>query len=496
MKNLIPKIQLFYRVITCTALFAITSSSGVMAKEAVLEDSLGQPETRTSISDDFEDQLLYHRAFEAVLWALPAANTLVMRQAAIDLDIGEEALFITKDKPTGKSRYVTYNASAPYVFGTFSTKEAPLVMEIPPVMATEKYSGSIFDLWFLPLADIGPLGDDEGKGVKYIILPPDWKGEIPAGFTPLHSKTYHVHMLFRALSDQEGDAGWEAGYRYAQHLKVYKYQEKGEINPFTFHDSSQGRFEGVPAFDLSYYQYIDQLVQEEPVLERDKVMMGTLAQIGFKKGQEYKPEAKTSKIFEQAVRDAQSWLIKKMESNDAFGRQFWPTRTYRMLSFTPDVIEGGAQWNFSDRLDYAARAYGWYYYGVGIQKKVGAAATYLTATQDANGDVLDGSKLYKIVLPPNVPITDFWEVIGYSTWTRSYIDTAANHINVNSKQDIKVNSDGSVDIFVGPEAPAGWETNWISTRLDEGFFIGLRFYGPTKALYDLEWTPSDPTPVE
>ena len=96
-------------------------------------------------------------------------------------------------------------------------------------------------------------------------------------------------------------------------------------------------------------------------------------------------------------------------------------------------------------------------------------------------------------LPPNVPIDDFWEVIGYSTWTRSYIDTEANRINVNSKQpDLIVGKDGSVEVFIGPSAPVGMEPNWISTRADEGYFIGLRFYGPQQALYDLEWTPSDP----
>jgi hypothetical protein len=458
-----------------------------------LGDTLSKPEKRVELSQDFEDRLLFHRAFEAVLWSLPAADALVMRQAAEEMGLGSEALFYTKNRPTGKQRYITYNASAPYVFGTFTTYDTPLVMEVPAAAGSEKFSGSIFDLWFLPMVDIGPLGNDKGNGAKYFITGPGWEGEVPAGFTHLPSRTNHIHMLFRGLSNKEGDAGWEAGREYAKTLKVYKYRGEGEPALFKFIDSSNGPFSGVPAMDLSFFNYIDQLVQEEPALEHDKAMMGLLYHIGFRRGEDFNPNEQQRAILEDAVRAAQSWLIGKMENNDAFGAPFWPDRTYRTLSFTPDVIEGGAQWVFDDRVDYLWRAYGWYYYGVGIQQRVGAAATYLTATQDSAGKVLDGSKTYKITLPPNVPIDDFWEVIGYSTWTRSYIDTEANRINVNSKQpDLIVGKDGSVDVFIGPSAPVGMEPNWISTRADEGYFIGLRFYGPQQALYDLEWTPSDP----
>jgi hypothetical protein len=94
------------------------------------------------------------------------------------------------------------------------------------------------------------------------------------------------------------------------------------------------------------FHRLTQTVQEEAALEHDKAMMGLLYHIGFRRGEDFNPNEQQRAILEDAVRAAQSWLIGKMENNDAFGAPFWPDRTYRTLSFTPDVIEGGAQLHF------------------------------------------------------------------------------------------------------------------------------------------------------
>jgi hypothetical protein len=377
-----------------------------------------QPNTLSTFRPaNFKEQLLYQRAFEAVLWALPVADTLVMRRAQRERGMKEGAVFYFENRPTGKTEVITFNNETPYVFGTLTTRNGPLVIDVPAAGAKAKLSGSIFDLWYFPMEDVGPAGADQGKGGKYLVLPPDNKETVPNGYIPLPSRTYDVHMLFRSIPADEGDDGWRAAVAYAKTLKIYPLSEAGAPKPTEFIDATAKPFHGTPNFDLSYFDYVDETVQTEPVFEHDKVMMGVLASIGIQKGKPFKPDSGAAVIL---------------------------------------------------------------------------AATYLATTHDANDKVLDPAQTYRVQVPKDVPIDDFWELIAYSIQTRSYIDTAANRIAVSSKNlGLQKNADGSVDVYLGPSAPAGKEANLVSTKPGEGYFLAFRFYGPRKAFYDRAWTPSD-----
>jgi hypothetical protein len=240
--------------------------------------------TQTFKPANFKEQLLYHRAFEAVLWALPAADTLVMRRAQKEWGMKEGAVFYFENRPTGKTEVITFNNQTPYVFGTLSTLNGPLVIEVPAAGTAAKFSGSIFDLWYFPMEDIGPAGADEGKGGKYLILPPDYKADVPNGYIPLRSRTHEIHMLFRSIPTAEGDEGWRAAVPYAKTLKIYPLSQAAAPGPTQFVDATSKPFHGTPVFDLSYFDYINDTVQNEPVFDYDKVMVGMLASIGIQKG--------------------------------------------------------------------------------------------------------------------------------------------------------------------------------------------------------------------
>src|SRR5262249_39575085 len=94
----------------------------------------------------------------------------------------------------------TANSDTPYAAGALDLTKGPMVVELPP----GPYIGLLNDHnqgWIL---DMGFPGPDEGKGGKPLVLPPDYKGEPPAGYHVGRSPTFKVLMAIRALP-QGGD---------------------------------------------------------------------------------------------------------------------------------------------------------------------------------------------------------------------------------------------------------------------------------------------------
>ena len=131
-----------------------------------------------------------------------------------------------------------------------------------------------------------------------------------------------------------------------------------------------------------------------------------------------------------------------------------------------------------------------------VAKNVGVGSQYFAAYKDGNGAWLDGSQNYKLTLPPDVPVVNFWSLMVYNSETRSMVVTDTEDAGLDSYGDLQINEDGSIDLYMGPTPPEGMESNWIKTDEQNGFFVYLRFYGPKQEFFDKTWVPGDIEPLD
>ena len=118
----------------------------------------------------------------------------------------------------------------------------------------------------------------------------------------------------------------------------------------------------------------------------------------------------------------------------------------------------------------------------------GKGSEYVFASLDSKKRILEGSKNYKMSLPPNVPVADFWAITLYDTQTRSQLQTDQQFPTLGSQTEGgKKNSDGSYDIYFGPTAPEGKENNWVQTVPGKGWNTIFRLYGPLESWFDESW---------
>jgi hypothetical protein len=128
---------------------------------------------------------------------------------------------------------------------------------------------------------------------------------------------------------------------------------------------------------------------------------------------------------------------------------------------------------------------------------VGKGSQYAIAYLDEDRNPLDGSRTYRIHLPPDVPANDFWSFTLYDNQTRSMLQTDQRFPGLdNNQESLQANPDGSYDIYFGPEPPPGKEGNWIQTVPNKGWNTIFRLYGPRQEWFDKTWRPGDPELVQ
>jgi hypothetical protein len=259
-----------------------------------------------------------------------------------------------------------------------------------------------------------------------------------------------------------------------------------------FIDVSGKEFNTIGANDFHFYEEVNNVVQYEPNEAFNPEVLGQLAAIGIEKGKPFAPDERMKKILTDAAAignaTARATVFRSRQS-DCY---LYPNSAW----FTCFI---GGSYLFDSQpgvRNLDARAHFIYYATVVTPamaaKIVGKGSQYAAAVTDSDGKPLDGSKTYKIHLPPNIPAKDFWSFVVYDNQTRSMLQTDQQFPSIGSqKADLVVNPDTSVDVWFGPTAPAGHESNWVQTVPGKGWNVLFRLYGPGQSWFDKTWKPGE-----
>jgi len=438
---------------------------------------------------DLAERAIHRRAVEAVIWGMPAVNCDLMYQAMVREAKGAfNQIAYWSRLPDWKIQTLTPNPDAIYLTPfTNTAKVGPMVLEIPP--ADEgSITGTVMDVWQCALEDVGPAGVDKGQGGKYLILPPDYKHNVPAGYIPMPSDTYEGYALLRSIPKSGSEADVAKAVAYGKRIQLYPLSQASAPPATTFVDVADVLYDSTIPYDLRFFESLNRVVQTEPWLERDKAMIDQLKSVGIEKGKPFNPDPRTKELLNDAAREAREWLVARYEaslSSPYYEGGHWARPGSR------ELFEGQATF-FAKPDVYPVDVRGvTFSYAYFTPKHVGAGSSYLLAIADADGQLLDGDATYQLTVPADVPVKQYWSATVYDRATHAPIRNARWPSRSSQTPGLQKNADGSVDVYFGPNPPAGKESNWVPTSTDGGFEVLFRFYGPEKPLFEKTWRLPD-----
>jgi len=436
------------------------------------------------------DHLDFIRGIEVFLSGIPAASIEAISKGMQQIGAKKYNQAVLFDQLMDSNPlFLTGNSDTVYLSVILDLeKDGPMVVEVPPGSGP----GTVNDAWFRFVEDMGPPGPDKGKGGKYLILPPDYKGEVPDGYFVAKSPTYKNWLILRGFL-VDGKPDYSAKL-FRDGVKVYPLSHADNPPKMEFISGSKKIFNTIHANNFEFYEELNDVIQREPVDIIEPQLRGLISSIGIQKGKPFVPDERMKKTLEDAVAvgNATARAI-------AFNTQDPEVFYYNDRQWKRAVIGGNYQWLIDDGQggrNLNARALFFYIATVNtpaiVAKMVGKGSQYAMSNQDNNGQYLDGSKNYKLNVPANVPAKNFWSVVVYDPQTRSELQTSQPFPGKNNTRDkLNVNSDGSVDLYFGPKPPKGQENNWIQTVPEKGWFALFRLYGPLEPWFDQSWKPGD-----
>jgi hypothetical protein len=463
--------------------------NATIAGDELISTPIGDIELRHSFFDDDTSRMLfdemdYQRACQAYIWSTPIVSTVAWRRRQNEaFGVKGATDFVVLESLKEKRGLITANLTTPYILHFGSLKDGPLVVEYP----AGKTAGACIDLWQRPLVDMGLTGPDQGKGGTYVLVGPndDPAAYAAPGVFVAHSATNTILLGLRVL---DPDPAF-----YALVKSSLKMGRHG-TTPATcrFIENVDVEWSATAPRGLEYWQVLAEAIRDEPVRAVDKAWMAMLLPLGIAPGQPFQPDARQQAILLKGAAMGEL-MTRNLQVNPRFAEPYWKdTSWYKSFDFTlPQET--------ATRVELDERAT-WFYEAVTstegmVNPVVGKGQVYMTTKRDATGALLRADKTYKLHVPKDVPVGQFWSLTLYSEDTRRPYDNGGTEIastSIDSRtKGLKYNADGSVDLFIGVKAPAGFESNFMKTVGQDGWFVYFRLYAPLQAFFDKTFSLAD-----
>ncbi|WP_297973514.1 DUF1254 domain-containing protein [uncultured Amaricoccus sp.] len=512
-----------YADVSAETIKTLSAPDSIATRAGTLDFHDGAPtaETAANVYDtlDFTNALnVYNNSFRGA-----SALALVKGFEEIGAKPGDVVIF--SELMDSESLFLTANADTVYYMSGLDLSKGPVVVEQP-----SGGIGTINDMWFSWIVDIGAPGPDRGLGGKYLIVGPDYDGPLPeGGYFIAHSKTNFALYAARAnLVDNDPAPAVE---NIKRTMKIYPYRPgaygssiaqaldgtvriagEPEIPETTFIEASGRSFNTIPPSDIGFFELIDENVQNEPATSYDVELAGQLAAIGIVHGKKFEPDERMKKILSdaaavgQATGRALNWRYAMKHPDWAYyegshwGSMLWEGGAF--FETPPPLFEDGV---FKPLPPTGARTLDsrtafYYAYTLDspgmIMRIPGVGSQYLMGFLDSKGEPFDGAKTYKVTLPRDVPAAAFWSFTLYDNQTRSMLQTPQKYPRAGSQSypspAAEADGDGATTVYFGPTQPEGVARgNWIQTDPEKGWFTILRLYSPLPSFFDKSWRPSE-----
>jgi hypothetical protein len=503
---------------------SLVTPDKVDTRIGTLEFKDGAPTIETA--ERVRDTLDFTRALNVYNNSFRGASAYALGKGFQSIGAEDNTPIIFSDLMDARSLFLTANADTIYYMAVVNLSKGPMVVEQPPMGL-----GTINDMWFSWIIDIGFPGPDRGEGGKYLLIPPGYDGMLPeGGFYVARSKTNRV--LYAARSFLVNNDPKPTVELIKKHLKIYPYTPggvgtsiatalEGKVrlakNPSTpetkFIEASGKAFNTIPPGDYGFFEMINENVQQEPPTSYDVELTGQLAAIGIVHGKPFKPDARMKKILTDAaaVGNAAGRLLNWRYAvshpewayypNSMWGSMLWegganfetsPPEFTREGMFKP-LPPTGARTLDSRTAFY----YGYTLDSPGMIMRIpDVGSQYLMGFVDSANNPFDGGKTYKVTLPKGIPARAFWSFTLYDNQTRSLLDTPQRYPRAGSQTypspAAEASADGSTTVYFGPTQPQGVPRgNWIQTTPGKGWFTILRLYSPLEPFFTKEWRLSE-----